>query len=127
MMRATVDLRSGQEHEARMSGRRSHPRYIVGTPWVGSVRVLRDVVVARTGGDELLVLTQAAAVVGEDMTLELVAGGLVMALRVAVEESRPVVVDGSVRHRLRARILERLTREAALRRDAAAGSAGEPL
>jgi hypothetical protein len=84
-----------------MSGRRSHPRFVVASPWEGLVRVLRDVVVTRTGDQELLVLSQAPGVAGEEMTLDLMGGGLAMALRVKVAESRPVVVDGAVRHRLR--------------------------
>jgi hypothetical protein len=84
-----------------MSGRRSHPRFVVANPWGGLVRVLRDVIVTRTGERELLALSLAPGVTGEQMSLDLVAGGLTMALRVAVAESRPVIVDGAVRHRLR--------------------------
>jgi hypothetical protein len=65
------------------------------------MRVLRDVVVNRIQGDELLAVSQAPAIAGEDMSLDLVGGGSSMELRVRVIESRPVIIDGSVRHRIR--------------------------
>ena len=40
-----------------MSGRRSHPRFTVATPWDGAMRVLRDVVVDRVERDELLAIS----------------------------------------------------------------------
>jgi len=65
------------------------------------MRILRDVVVDRTSRDELMALCQVPGVVGETMTVDLMGGGIAMGLRVTVLESRPVVMDGSVRHRLR--------------------------
>ena len=40
-------------------------------------------------------------VLGETMTLDLMGGGITLGLKVTVLESRPVVIDGAVRHRLR--------------------------
>ena len=88
-----------------MSGRRSHPRFAVATPWDGAMRVLRDVVVDRVSRDELLVISQAPAVAGEEMSLDLVGAGTTMELRVRVIESRPVIVEGAVRHRIRLSML----------------------
>jgi len=65
------------------------------------MRILRDVVVDRTSRDELMALCQVPGIVGETMTVDLMGGGIAMGLRVTVLESRPVVIDGSVRHRLR--------------------------
>ena len=84
-----------------MSGRRSHPRFAVATPWDGTMRVLRDVVVNRSTGDELLAISHNAAIAGEEMSLGLVAAGASLDLRVRVLESRPVIIDGNVRHRIR--------------------------
>jgi hypothetical protein len=84
-----------------MSGRRSHPRFTVATPWDGAMRVLRDVVVDRTDGDELMAVSHAPGIVGEEMTLDLLGAGSMLALRVRVLESRPVIISGSVRHRIR--------------------------
>jgi hypothetical protein len=84
-----------------MSGRRSHPRFAVATPWDGAMRVLREVVIQRTGDDELLAVGHLPATVGEEMTLDVLSAGTTLEVRVTVLESRPVIVDGSVRHRVR--------------------------
>lgn len=84
-----------------MSGRRSHPRFAVAIPWNGAMRVLRDVVVDRTGRDELLAVSHVPAITGEDMSLDLISAGRNLALKVKVLESRPVMVEGAVRHRIR--------------------------
>ena len=84
-----------------MSGRRAHPRFAVTNPWDGGIHVLRDVVIDRTDRNELLAVSQAPGVVGEEMSLELFGAGASLALRVRVVESRPLIVDGAVRHRLR--------------------------
>ena len=84
-----------------MSGRRSHPRFAVATPWDGTMRVLREIVVDRGGPDELLAISQAPGIPGEDMSLGLVGGGASLDLRVRVLESRPVIIQGAVRHRIR--------------------------
>jgi hypothetical protein len=84
-----------------MSGRRSHPRYAVAEPWEGTLRVLRDVIVDRVGADELLAVSHAPGIVGEEMSLDLLGAGESLRLRVHVIESRPIVVDGAVRHRIR--------------------------
>ena len=39
------------------------------------------------------------------MTLDLIGSGKTLALRVHVVESRPVIIDGSVRHRIRLRLV----------------------
>ena len=84
-----------------MSGRRSHPRFAVAIPWNGAMRVLRDVVVDRTGRDELLAVSNVPAIAGEDMSLDLISASRNLALKVKVVESRPVIVEGAVRHRIR--------------------------
>jgi hypothetical protein len=83
-----------------MSGRRSHPRYFVATPWEGSVRVLRAVVIDRTGLNEFVAVSHAPGVVGEEMSLDLIAAGMTHELRVRVLASHPVVIENTVRHRI---------------------------
>ena len=87
-----------------MSGRRSHPRYAVATPWDGAMRVLRDVVIQRTEqrteNDRLHAVSHLPGIVGEEMTLDLIGARGTLALRVRVADSRPMMVDGSVRHRI---------------------------
>jgi hypothetical protein len=84
-----------------MTGRRSHPRFAVANPWEGAMRILRDVAVDRTSREEVMAVSQAPGVLGEVMTLDLMGGGVNLALLVKVLESRPVIVGGALRHRLR--------------------------
>lgn len=89
-----------------MSGRRSHPRFAVATPWDGAMRVLRDVVIHRTESGELQAVSQQAAIAGEEMTLDLMGAGTTIGLKVRVIDSRPVMIDGAVRHRIRLSLLD---------------------
>jgi hypothetical protein len=89
-----------------MSGRRSHPRFVVASPWDGAVRVLRDVVIDRTQPDEFLAVSHSPGVLGEEMSLDLIGAGATLALKVQVLDSRPVIIDGSVRHRIRLRVVD---------------------
>jgi hypothetical protein len=84
-----------------MTGRRSHPRFAVANPWEGAMRILRDVAVDRTSHEEVMAVSQAPGVLGEIMTLDLMGGGVNLAFHVKVLESRPVIVGGALRHRLR--------------------------
>lgn len=88
-----------------MSGRRTHLRMRVESPWSGAMRVSRDVSVDEAGGQSLAVLSTAPGIVDEELTLEMVSGEETAHLRVKVVESRPVVVEGCVRHRLQLLIL----------------------
>jgi hypothetical protein len=96
-----------------MSGRRSHPRFAVSDPWAGTMRVLRDVIVDRYGADELLAVSHVPGVVGERMSLDLLGAGESLRLTVQVIESRPLIVDGSVRHRIRLGVVAGHARQAA--------------
>ena len=83
-----------------MSGRRSHPRYFVATPWEGTVRVLRAVMIDRAGQNEFVAISHAAGVVGEEMSLDLIASGARHELRVRVLASQPVIIENMLRHRI---------------------------
>lgn len=89
-----------------MFGRRGHVRLNLTTAWNGILRILQDVVVLRgaTTG-EFVAISREPAVVGESLTLDLTSGDSAIALPVQVEEVRPVMVDGALRHRL---VLKRL-------------------
>ena len=69
------------------------------------MRVLRDVVIQRTDGDELQAVSQVPGISGEEMTLDLMGAGTTLGLRVRVIDSRPVMVEGAVRHSLRLALL----------------------
>ena len=84
-----------------MSGRRSDSRFLVASPWDGAIQVLRDVVVDRVHREELVAVSSAPGVIGEVMSLDLMTAENSVAIRVHVLESRPVVVNGDVRHEIR--------------------------
>ena len=65
------------------------------------MRVLRDVVIERMEHRELVAVSQTPAVIGEEMFLELFSGNGCIALKARVLDSRPIVISGSMRHRLR--------------------------
>ena len=65
------------------------------------MRVLRDVVINRADGNEVHAVSQVPAVVGEEMTLDVMGAGAVMAMRVRVVESKPLMVQGVVRHQVK--------------------------
>ena len=84
-----------------MSGRRSHPRFAVATPWDGAMRVLRDVVILGADANELHAVSHVPGMVGEEMTLDVMGAGTTLGLKVKVIDSRPMMVEGAVRHRIR--------------------------
>jgi hypothetical protein len=70
------------------------------------IRISRDVAVqAEHTSGELAVLSDAAGVIGEELTLALVNGAGERELRVKVVDSRPHLVNGAVRHRVRLEIV----------------------
>ena len=93
-----------------MASRRSHPRYGLATPWEGAVRVLREVAIANGPTDELLAVSHAPGVIGEEMFLDVNGDGRSLEVRVRVIGSRPVIIDGAVRHRIRLVLVQPLER-----------------
>jgi hypothetical protein len=89
-----------------MFGRRSHVRMNLTRPSDGMLRILHEVVVLRgsTAG-ELVAISRESAIVGEPLTLDITSREASLVLPVQVQEVRPVMVDGTLRHRL---VLERL-------------------
>jgi hypothetical protein len=90
-----------------MSGRRSHPRFTMSASSEGSLQVLRDVLVEGLDGDKLAVIGRQAGVAGEILALE-PAGADGERFDVCVMESRPIVADGALRHRLMLQLVEPL-------------------
>ncbi len=66
----------------------------------GVLRVLRDVIVDRTDHREFVALSTEAGVKGEVLTIYFAKDGNAP-VSVRVVDSRPTMVEGSVRHRLR--------------------------
>jgi hypothetical protein len=89
-----------------MAGRRRDERYAPAASWEGTLRVLRDVIVHEEPSGSLVAIAGSPGVVGEALTLDLASGGRVVRLVVRVLDSRPVVLDGGVRHRMRLDVVE---------------------
>ena len=87
--------------EVIVFGRRSYARYSIEPSGHGVLRVLRDVIVQEIGSEELMVIGREAAAVGDTLTLELAMSDASSPLSVRVMECRPLVVDGTLRHRMR--------------------------
>jgi hypothetical protein len=87
-----------------MRRRRRDPRYLLASPWEGTLRIPGEVVIERRDDerDELWVISNAPAHREELLTLD-VSGPETLTVRVV--ESRPVLVDGGIRHRLRLSIV----------------------
>lgn len=82
-----------------MSGRRSHVRFEMLQPPDGVLRIMREVVVQQAYGHEVIAISGEPGVLGESVTVDLEQGPTGMFARVA--DSQPVVISGSLRHRLR--------------------------
>lgn len=65
------------------------------------MRVLRDVIVHRTGDEEWVAIGREPAAIGETLMLDVNDGDAWHRLTMCVIESRPVVLDGDMRHRIR--------------------------
>ena len=85
---------------------RRDPRYLVPRPWEGMLRIPGDVVVEQhdTELKELWVVSSEPMRREERMTLDLATPA--QSLTVRVVESKPVMKDGVIRHRLRLAIVD---------------------
>jgi hypothetical protein len=62
---------------------------------------MRDVLVQSAGRDEVIAISREPGVLGEAVTVEVPAELTASTVQARVVESEPLVVNGSVRHRLR--------------------------
>jgi len=72
----------------------------------GTLRVSRDVTVRPGVENEFIAIGSEPAACGERLTLERIVNGATVTEHVVVDDSRPALVDGSVRHRLRLRRID---------------------
>ena len=86
-----------------MSGRRSHVRYAVVQSPEGTFRVMRDVLVQSGNQGEVIAVGREAGVLGEAVSLAFPGEDQALGFRARVVESQPIVMNESVRHRLRLR------------------------
>jgi len=89
-----------------VTDRRRDKRFRLTEPAAGALRVFPDVVVHQAGTDEWIGISRQPAFAGETLVLDVVQfdaveGEIHRRLPVWVIESRPVIVDGDMRHRIR--------------------------
>jgi hypothetical protein len=87
-----------------MLGRRSHPRCVIPASIEGVLCVSRDVLVRARDSEDLTVISREPGIPGERGQLTLPAPNA-ESLAVRVSTSRPVVVEGAVRHVLQLRLV----------------------
>ena len=84
-----------------MSGRRNSVRYQLSVPRDGELVLANDVIVESRTEDEVLVLSDAPYPRGQELSLELGAAVSMSGIVARVMDCEPIVVDGSLRYRLR--------------------------
>jgi hypothetical protein len=84
-----------------MSGRRSHRRFQVRNQGEGLLRLVHTVRVVDAGPDSIVLVGEAPAVVGERLLLDVHGPTAQASMQVRVESSKPIVIDGGVRHEIR--------------------------
>ncbi len=88
-----------------MTDRRRNPRFLLRTPLEGRLRLTREVLVERYGPEELVVLSPEDGSQDEVLQMNDVLLRPPLAVDVVVKGSAPVIVDGSVQHRLSLRTM----------------------
>ena len=84
--------------EVSMLGRRSHARISLGSAAEGVLSLARDISVRTSGDGHLVAISRDAAAIGERVRVLLADDEVTVVAEVI--ESKPVICDGAVRHRL---------------------------
>src|SRR4051794_21265448 len=84
-----------------MLGRRSHERFNLTASVHGTLSILCDAILHRTGYGRWTAISREAGLKGETLVLDLRLAEMPLRFAVTVADSRPVVVGGALRHRLR--------------------------
>jgi hypothetical protein len=90
-----------------MLGRRSHPRCVIPASIEGVLRVSRDVLVRTCDAEHVTVVSREPGVPGERGQLTLPAQNA-EGVAVRLSTSRPVIMDGAVRHVLQLKLVVEL-------------------
>ena len=85
-----------------MGDRRRHQRFVMTDACEGTFQLLEDVTIEDVSGDQLRLLSVSPAKPGEVVSVEVPGeqGNGNAVFRGQVAESRPVMTDGSLRHRV---------------------------
>ncbi len=84
-----------------MLGRRSHARVSIEAGAEGVLSLARDISVRVSGDGDLIAISREAAAIGERVRVMLADDEVHLIAHVV--ESKPIICDGAVRHRLRLR------------------------
>ncbi|HEY7189001.1 MAG TPA: hypothetical protein VH436_20730 [Vicinamibacterales bacterium] len=87
-----------------MLGRRSYARVMIADGAEGVLRLARDIGLHERHDGDWTAISREAGVLGETVLIDLVDDGVTVVARVV--ESKPIVTDGAVRHRLWLRKLD---------------------
>ena len=87
-----------------MLGRRSYARVMIADGAEGVLRVARDIGVHERQDGDWTATSRDPGVLGEIVLIDLLEEGVTLTARVV--ESRPIVTDGAIRHRLWLRKLD---------------------
>jgi hypothetical protein len=90
--------------QEQMLGRRSHPRCVIPASIEGVLCVSRDVLVRDRDGEHVTVVSREPGVPGERGQLTLPAPDA-ESVAVRLSTSRPIVIDGAVRHVLQLKLV----------------------
>jgi hypothetical protein len=88
-----------------MQGRRRETRFLMSPPWAGALHTLEDVIVERIAESDIWVLSSTPANRDDGLIFEMSNNGYASGVKVRVTESRPVVVDDRLQHRLRLQVI----------------------
>jgi hypothetical protein len=88
-----------------MPGRRKDSRYLMSPPWSGAIHTFEDVIVERIGEGAIWVLSGSPANKEDELVFEMPNNGHSHGVAVRVVESRPVVIDERLQHRIRLQVV----------------------
>jgi hypothetical protein len=88
-----------------MFDRRKLARFTVTPPAEATLQTMCEMAVKHAGDDGWIAVGKEVGIVGEVMGLELGDADAPISLSVRVVESRPMVIDGAVLHRLQLRVV----------------------
>ena len=87
-----------------MLGRRSYARVTIVEGAEGVLRLARDIGVSEREDGDWIATSREAGVLGETVVVDVLGEGITVAARII--DSKPILTDGAVRHRLRLRRLD---------------------
>ena len=93
---------NGEENKTPMGDRRRHQRFVMSDACEGTFQLLEDVTIEEVTDDELRLLSTAPAKPGEVVSVEIPGetGNGNAVFKGHVTESRPIMTDGALRHRV---------------------------